>query len=122
MWAHRIFRGSSAEWVSQFYRRREGLLPAARLAKNTSAASYSLWCGKEALGMSRIGKKSIAIPEKVKMAVTDTGAIKVEGPRGKLEWVFVKHIKLRVAVNEVVVERNNECRSVNAVQGLSRRF
>ena len=38
--------------------------------------------------MSRIGKKSIEIPEKVKMDITDTGSIKVEGPKGKLEWVL----------------------------------
>ena len=33
--------------------------------------------------MSRIGKKSIEIPDKVKLAVSDTGSIKVEGPKGK---------------------------------------
>jgi large subunit ribosomal protein L6 len=46
--------------------------------------------------MSRIGKKSIEIPEKVKLAVSDTGSIKVEGPKGKLEWILPGSIKLRV--------------------------
>jgi len=70
--------------------------------------------------MSRIGKKSIAIPEKVKMAVTDSGAIKVEGPRGKLEWVLPKQIKLRVDGNQAVLDRNIESRTVKALHGLSR--
>jgi large subunit ribosomal protein L6 len=80
------------------------------------AASYSLWCGKEGLVMSRIGQKSIAIPEKVKMDVTDSGAIKVEGPKGKLEWVLPKQIKLRVEGKQAVLDRNIESRNVRALQ------
>ncbi|MBV8175545.1 MAG: 50S ribosomal protein L6 [Verrucomicrobia bacterium] len=70
--------------------------------------------------MSRIGKKSIEIPEKVKMAVTDSGAIKVEGPKGKLEWVLPKQIKLRVEGKQAVLDRNTESRAVRALHGLSR--
>ena len=70
--------------------------------------------------MSRIGKKSIEIPEKVKMAVTDSGAIKVEGPKGKLEWVLPKQIKLRVEGKQAVLDRNTESRNVKALHGLSR--
>ena len=70
--------------------------------------------------MSRIGKKSIAIPEKVKMAVTDSGAIQVEGPKGKLEWVLPKQIKLRVEGKQAVLDRNIESRPVKALHGLSR--
>ena len=70
--------------------------------------------------MSRIGKKSIAIPEKVKLAVSDKGSIKVEGPKGKLEWTLPDSIKLRVEGKEAVLDRNTETRSVKALHGLSR--
>ena len=69
--------------------------------------------------MSRIGKKSIEIPEKVKLAVSD-GSIKVEGPKGKLEWVLPASIKLRIEGKEAVLDRDTESRSVKALHGLSR--
>ena len=70
--------------------------------------------------MSRIGKKSIEIPEKVRMDISDAGSIKVEGPKGKLEWVLPKQIKLRVEGKEAVLDRNTETRTVKALHGLSR--
>jgi large subunit ribosomal protein L6 len=70
--------------------------------------------------MSRIGKKSIEIPEKVKLAVSDTGSIKVEGPKGKLEWILPGSIKLRVEGKEAVLDRETETRAVKALHGLSR--
>ena len=70
--------------------------------------------------MSRIGKKSIEIPEKVKMDVSDTGSIKVEGPKGKLEWALPKQIKLRIEGKQAVLDRNTETRTVKALHGLSR--
>ena len=69
--------------------------------------------------MSRIGKKSIEIPEKVKMAVSDTGSIKVEGPKGKLEWVLPESIKLRIEGKQAVLDRDTESRTV---KGASRAF
>jgi large subunit ribosomal protein L6 len=70
--------------------------------------------------MSRIGKKSIEIPEKVRMDISDAGSIKVEGPKGKLEWVLPKQIKLRIEGKQAVLDRNTETRSVKALHGLSR--
>ncbi len=70
--------------------------------------------------MSRIGKKSIEIPDKVKLAVTDGGSVKVEGPKGKLEWVLPPQIKLRVEGKEAVLDRSTEARNVRALHGLSR--
>jgi large subunit ribosomal protein L6 len=70
--------------------------------------------------MSRIGKKSIAIPDKVKLAVSDTGSIKVEGPKGKLEWVLPESIKLRVEGKQAVLNRSIENRATKALHGLSR--
>jgi large subunit ribosomal protein L6 len=70
--------------------------------------------------MSRIGKKAIEIPEKVKMAVSEDGSIHVEGPKGKLDWVLPKQIKIRVDGKQAILNRDTETRSVKALHGLSR--
>jgi large subunit ribosomal protein L6 len=70
--------------------------------------------------MSRIGKKTIVIPDKVKMAVSQDGSIQVEGPKGKLDWVLPRQIKLRVDGKQAVLNRDAETRSVKALHGLSR--
>jgi large subunit ribosomal protein L6 len=71
--------------------------------------------------MSRIGKKPVAIPDKVKVAVSNS-TIAVEGPLGKLEWEF--HREVRVAVDEatrqVSVDQAGDSRQASALQGLSR--
>ena len=70
--------------------------------------------------MSRIGKKIIDLPAAVKVAVSPEGGVKVEGPKGKLEWTLPKQIKARIENSTVVVERESELRSVRALHGLSR--
>ena len=70
--------------------------------------------------MSRIGKKIIDLPASVKIAVSPEGGVKVEGPKGKLEWTLPKQITARIEKSQVVVERASELRSVRALHGLSR--
>lgn len=70
--------------------------------------------------MSRIGKKLIELPEKVKLSVSGEGAISVEGPKGKLEWNLPKLINARVDGTKVTLERGSEDRRVRALHGLSR--
>ena len=70
--------------------------------------------------MSRIGKKSIEIPDKVKMVVSEDGSIQVEGPKGKLGWVLPRQITIRVDGKQAVLNRDAETRSVKALHGLSR--
>lgn len=70
--------------------------------------------------MSRIGKKVIDLPKTVKVAVSAEGGVKVEGPKGKLEWTLPKQITAKVEDTKIVVERANEQRSVRALHGLSR--
>jgi large subunit ribosomal protein L6 len=70
--------------------------------------------------MSRIGKKIIELPAKVKLNVAGDGAISVEGPKGKLSWTLPKLIKARVEENKVEVSRDSEERKVRALHGLSR--
>jgi len=70
--------------------------------------------------MSRIGKKSIELPAKVKLNIAGDGAVSVEGPKGKLSWTLPKLIKARVDQNKVEVSRDSEDRKVRALHGLSR--
>lgn len=70
--------------------------------------------------MSRIGKKIIDLPAAVKVAVSPEGGVKVEGPKGKLEWTLPKQISARIENSSLVVERASELRSVRALHGLSR--
>jgi len=70
--------------------------------------------------MSRIGNKSITLPDKVKLSVGDRGEIKVEGPKGKLEWSLPREIGIDVSEQNVKVLRKKETRQVRALHGLSR--
>lgn len=70
--------------------------------------------------MSRIGKKPIELPAKVKLTIADSGAVVVEGPKGKLEYTLPKDIKGRVEANQVIFERASEDRKVRALHGLAR--
>ncbi len=53
--------------------------------------------------MARLGKKPIAIPANVKVAV-DKGIVRVEGPKGKLEHNIPRPIAVKVENNQVKVE------------------
>src|SRR5438874_5629650 len=70
--------------------------------------------------MSRIGNKSIALPDKVKVNVGNDGAVAVEGPKGKLNWQLPRDITAKVENNHVSLARTAETRSVKALHGLSR--
>ena len=71
--------------------------------------------------MSRIGKKPVGVPDKVKVQIADR-RITVEGPLGKLEWEH--HPKVSVDISgdgkEVVVTRGDDQRESRALHGLSR--
>jgi len=43
--------------------------------------------------MSRIGKKLIELPDKVKLNISGEGQVNVEGPKGKLAWILPAQIK-----------------------------
>ena len=70
--------------------------------------------------MSRIGKKSILLPAKVKLNISGEGALQVEGPKGKLSWTLPKQISCKVDGESVTFERSTEDRKVRALHGLSR--
>jgi large subunit ribosomal protein L6 len=70
--------------------------------------------------MSRIGRKSIQIPDKVKLDVSEAGDVTVEGPKGRLQWSLPRQISLKVEGKEVSLSRSAETRGVKALHGLSR--
>ncbi len=70
--------------------------------------------------MSRIGKKPIEVPAKVKVSVGSGGGVDVEGPKGKLSWTLPKSIRARVEGSAVLFDREGESRQVKALHGLSR--
>lgn len=70
--------------------------------------------------MSRIGRKSIQIPDKVKLDVSEAGGVTVEGPKGRLQWSLPRQISLKVQGKEASLSRSTETRSVKALHGLSR--
>jgi large subunit ribosomal protein L6 len=70
--------------------------------------------------MSRIGKKPIELPAKVKVNVGTEGAVTVEGPKGKLSWNLPKAVRARVEGSSVSLDRDGETRQVKALHGLSR--
>lgn len=70
--------------------------------------------------MSRIGRKAIVLPDKVKLNLRDGGAVDVEGPKGKLSWTLPPLITAEVKDNAVSFVRRAESRSARAQHGLSR--
>lgn len=70
--------------------------------------------------MSRIGRKVIELPAKVKLNISGEGAVSVEGPKGKLAWQLPRQIKGRVDGNKVQIDRSSEDRKVRALHGLAR--
>jgi len=70
--------------------------------------------------MSRIGKKIIELPAKVKLTISGEGAVNAEGPKGKLAWTLPKPITGRVDGNKVHIECASEDRKMRALHGLSR--
>ena len=68
--------------------------------------------------MSRIGKKAIAIPAGVKVAVSGN-TVTVEG-KAKLSLDLPPHVEVEVADNKVLVKQASEAREAGAMHGLAR--
>jgi large subunit ribosomal protein L6 len=71
--------------------------------------------------MSRIGKIPVAVPDKVKVAVSP-GEVAVEGPLGKLKQSFLPLVDVQfdAGAKKLVVTRKQETRQAKAVHGLTR--
>lgn len=69
--------------------------------------------------MSRIGKKPVSIPDKVKVSVKD-GTVLVEGPKGKVQKTFAPVVKVTVAEKQVTFAPTEETRFAKAMYGTAR--
>lgn len=69
--------------------------------------------------MSRLGKKPIGIPEKVKVTVEDK-LVKVSGPLGELSQTVPSGIKVETINGQIVVTRAEENPELRALHGLTR--
>ena len=69
--------------------------------------------------MSRIGNKLISIPDKVKVQINGQN-VKVEGPKGKLEFEVHPRIGAVVENNNLALKRKGETRQEKALHGLTR--
>jgi large subunit ribosomal protein L6 len=69
--------------------------------------------------MSRIGKRPIQIPEKVKVEV-GAKAVHVQGPKGTLEVPIGRFVQVAVEDGQVLVRREDDGAEARAMQGLTR--
>jgi large subunit ribosomal protein L6 len=71
--------------------------------------------------MSRIGKKPIEIPEKVKVELSGS-EITVTGPRGVLSRSLHPQIKVTIDKNVITVERPSDSKFHRSLHGLTRQL
>jgi large subunit ribosomal protein L6 len=69
--------------------------------------------------MSRIGKRPIDIPSGVKVTVAER-LVKVEGPKGKLEYNHNPGVAVKIEGPQVVVTRPDDSRQARSLHGLTR--
>ena len=69
--------------------------------------------------MSRVGSKTIEVPDKVKVAIA-AGHVSVEGPKGKLELDMPKRTSVSQEENTLSVARDGDDREAKAMHGLGR--
>ena len=70
--------------------------------------------------MSRIGNKSIDLPDKVKINVGNGGLVNVEGPKGKLSYTLPRTITAKTEGSKFTLERPDDERANKALHGLAR--
>lgn len=66
--------------------------------------------------MSRIGNRTLTIPEGVTVTAAD-GNVVVKGPKGELSLTVNKNLNVEVNNNEVKVTRNNEIKKTKQMHG-----
>jgi large subunit ribosomal protein L6 len=71
--------------------------------------------------MSRIGKKPIEIPEKVKVEMSGND-ITVTGPRGTLSRTLRPEMNVKIEDSQVVIERPSDSKFHRSLHGLTRQL
>jgi large subunit ribosomal protein L6 len=69
--------------------------------------------------MSRVGSKTIEVPDKVKVAIAGN-RVSVEGPKGKLDIVMPRRTSVSQQENTLSVVRDGDDREARAMHGLGR--
>jgi large subunit ribosomal protein L6 len=69
--------------------------------------------------MSRIGKLPIQIPAGVTITV-DSGAVRVQGPKGNLEQFITPNVTVKVEDGQAVVTRKDDSKPAKSEHGLMR--
>ena len=70
--------------------------------------------------MSRIGNKSIDLPDKVKINLGNGGLVNVEGPKGKLSYTLPRTITAKSEGSSFTLARPDDERANKALHGLAR--
>ncbi len=70
--------------------------------------------------MSRIGKQPIPIPSGVEVQIAENNQVKIKGPKGELEQSFNPGMVLKLADNQLTVERPDDSKFFCALHGLTR--
>jgi large subunit ribosomal protein L6 len=70
--------------------------------------------------MSRIGRKPIAIPSGVNVAVAENNEITVKGPKGELFYAAPPALTIEVEDGSLLVTRPDDVRQNRSLHGLSR--
>ena len=71
--------------------------------------------------MSRIGQKTIQIPESVSFSLNN-GTARISGPQGELEVLIIKGIDVKSNDNKITVSRSSEERKHRAMHGTVRQL
>lgn len=69
--------------------------------------------------MSRVGKKPIEVPKNIKLAV-DRESVKVEGPKGKLQFTLSPRVEAALKDNVLTVKIATNQKNDRALQGTTR--
>jgi large subunit ribosomal protein L6 len=70
--------------------------------------------------MSRIGKKTIFLPEGVEVTVGENNNVTVKGPKGQLENQFNTELTINVENNEINISRPSESKFHKTIHGTTR--
>ena len=70
--------------------------------------------------MSRIGRRPIAVPGNVDLAIDPDNTVRIKGPRGELQATFDRDLRLVRENGTVTVERPDDQREHRSLHGLTR--
>lgn len=69
--------------------------------------------------MSRVGKKPVTVPDKVKVSIDDR-LLTAKGPKGELKLTLPAEIDFTFENNTITFSRNSDNKKVRALHGLAR--